>query len=134
MKILLADQLHPQSIEALAPQPGAVLDNQPGLSADDLPSEMAGAEILIVRSTKVSAATIQAADKLGLVIRAGSETKHGQRLRPFGVKLLAGLRSLTCACISLDAPAGRMSSRPNRTEEDFLSRPLGPLKRRANGR
>ena len=72
MKILLADKLHPKSIEAFAALPGAIVDNQPGLGADDLASKIAGVEILVVRSTKVTAQAIAAADKLGLIIRAGS--------------------------------------------------------------
>lgn len=72
MKVLLADKLHPQSVQALEAIPGVEVSNQPSLSADDLPQALAGVEILIVRSTKVSPAAIQAADRLGLIIRAGS--------------------------------------------------------------
>jgi D-3-phosphoglycerate dehydrogenase / 2-oxoglutarate reductase len=72
VKILLADKLHPQSIEAMRQIPGAQVDNSPSLGPDDLPAKIAGFDVLIVRSTKVTAATIAAADELGLVIRAGS--------------------------------------------------------------
>lgn len=72
MKILLADKLHPQSVQALQALPGVEVINQPSLGPDDLPSAISGVEILVVRSTKVSSATIQAADRLGLIIRAGS--------------------------------------------------------------
>lgn len=72
MKVLLADKLHPQSVQALQAIPGVEVSNQPSLGPDDLPQAVAGAEVLIVRSTKVNAATIAAADKLGLIIRAGS--------------------------------------------------------------
>ena len=72
MKILLADKLHPQSVQALQAISGAEVLNQPSLGPDDLPQAIAGVEILIVRSTKVNAATIAAADRLGLIIRAGS--------------------------------------------------------------
>lgn len=72
MKILLADKLHPQSVQALQAISGVEVINQPSLGPDDLPGAIQGVEILIVRSTKVNAATIAAADRLGLIIRAGS--------------------------------------------------------------
>jgi D-3-phosphoglycerate dehydrogenase len=72
MKILLADKLHPQSVQALQAISGVEVINQPSLGADDLPLAIPGVEILIVRSTKVTSAAIQAADRLGLIIRAGS--------------------------------------------------------------
>jgi D-3-phosphoglycerate dehydrogenase len=72
MKILLADKLHSQSVEALKSIPGAEVVNSPSLSADDLPAQLSGVEVLVVRSTKVTPAAIAAADKLGLIIRAGS--------------------------------------------------------------
>jgi len=72
VKILLADKLHPQSVRALQAINGVEVINQPSLGPDDLPGAIAGVEILIVRSTKVNAAAIAAADRLGLIIRAGS--------------------------------------------------------------
>ena len=72
VKILLADKLHPHSVQALQAISGVEVLNQPSLGPDDLPQAIAGVEILIVRSTKVNAATIAAADRLGLIIRAGS--------------------------------------------------------------
>lgn len=72
MKILLADKLHPQSVQALQAISGVEVVNQPSLSADEIPQAISGVEILIVRSTKVTPAAISAADKLGLIIRAGS--------------------------------------------------------------
>lgn len=72
VKILLADKLHAKSVEALASLPGAVVENSPSLGPDDLPGKIAGFDVLVVRSTKVTPATIAAADKLGLIIRAGS--------------------------------------------------------------
>jgi D-3-phosphoglycerate dehydrogenase len=72
LKILLADKLHPRSIEAMKSLAGVEVFNQPGLSADDLSVQLKGVDVLIVRSTKVNAAAVAAADKLGLIIRAGS--------------------------------------------------------------
>ncbi len=46
----------------------------PKLSAGDLPGRIPGFEALVVRSTKVTAATIEAADALELIVRAGAGT------------------------------------------------------------
>lgn len=72
MKVLLADKLHPHSVQALQSIPGVEVINQPGLGADDLPGALPGVEVLVVRSTKVTPQAVQAADRLGLIIRAGS--------------------------------------------------------------
>lgn len=71
MKVLIADKLHESVVQNLE----ALSDScvyQPGLKAEDLPSAAADADVLIVRSTKVSAATIVAAKRLSLIIRAGA--------------------------------------------------------------
>lgn len=72
MKILLADKINPVAIEAFKAIEGAEVINNPALTADELPEHIAGIDVLVVRSTKVTKATFEAADKLGLVIRAGS--------------------------------------------------------------
>lgn len=72
MKILLADKLHKKAVEAFGALPGAEVVNKPSLGPDDLAAELPGVEILVVRSTKVTAAALEKADKLGLIIRAGS--------------------------------------------------------------
>ncbi len=46
------------------------------LSADSLPDAMDGVDVLVVRSTKVTAATIAAANQLGLIVRAGAGTDN----------------------------------------------------------
>ncbi len=73
MKILVADKLDPAKVSCLE-ELGAQIDLQPGLSAEDLPAAIQDAEILIVRSTKVSARTMEAASSLTLIIRAGAGT------------------------------------------------------------
>jgi len=73
MKILFADKFQEAYLDDLKAQ-GHTLDLQPDLSADDLPGKVADAEVLIVRSTKVTRATIEAAERLKLVIRAGAGT------------------------------------------------------------
>ncbi len=71
MNILFADKFQEAYLEELKAQ-GHTCNLQPDLSADDLPGQVAGAEVLIVRSTKISRATIEAADALKLIVRAGA--------------------------------------------------------------
>ncbi|MBQ7528900.1 hypothetical protein IJT10_03235 [bacterium] len=72
MKILLADKLSPVAIEAFKAIEGAEVINNPTVTADELPDNIADVNILVVRSTKVTKATFEVAKQLGLVIRAGS--------------------------------------------------------------
>lgn len=71
MKILVADKLDPAKVAGLE-QLGAEIDLQPQLTAEDLPAAIKDAEILIVRSTKVTARTMEAASALALIVRAGA--------------------------------------------------------------
>jgi D-3-phosphoglycerate dehydrogenase / 2-oxoglutarate reductase len=45
---------------------------RPDLGADDLPAAVTDVDVLIVRSTRVTAATLGSGERLGLVIRAGA--------------------------------------------------------------
>ena len=71
MQVLIADSLAPAAIEELESM-GFVVRNEPSLTADDLSGAIAGVNVLIVRSTKVTAAVFEAADSLALVVRAGA--------------------------------------------------------------
>ncbi len=71
MKVLLADSLSPQATEALQ-NAGMDVAVRPDLSGDQLPAAIAQQHVLVVRSTKVTAATIDAADSLSLIVRAGA--------------------------------------------------------------
>ncbi len=73
MRLLLADRLPEQTVADLEAR-GHVCVMEPGLSADDLPGRIAGFDILVVRSTKVTSAVFESADCLALVIRAGAGT------------------------------------------------------------
>ncbi len=48
------------------------MEVQPDLTADTLPQAIGDAQVLVVRSTKVTAETIQAGSQLSLIIRAGA--------------------------------------------------------------
>lgn len=71
MKILIADKLSANAVSELE-----AFDNdvtmKPELTADDLPNVLGDVEVLVVRSTKVTAAAIEAARSLSLIIRAGA--------------------------------------------------------------
>ncbi|NIR61536.1 MAG: hydroxyacid dehydrogenase, partial [Gammaproteobacteria bacterium] len=73
MKILFADKFQEAYLDDLEAQ-GHEFDLQPDLGGDDLPGAVGGAEVLIVRSTRVTRETIEAADALKLIIRAGAGT------------------------------------------------------------
>jgi D-3-phosphoglycerate dehydrogenase len=71
MKILLADKLSPVTVTELEAL-GATVIQKPDLTASELPENIADVEVLVVRSTKVSAETIKNGTKLVLIIRAGA--------------------------------------------------------------
>ncbi len=73
MNILIADsfpEAHREQLVAL----GHDVTLEPGLTADTLASALPGKDILVVRSTRVEAAALDAGDRLRLVIRAGAGT------------------------------------------------------------
>ena len=71
MKILIADNLSPKAILALE-KIGANITSNPNLKAEELSEAIDNANVLIVRSTKVFAETIEAGKSLELIIRAGA--------------------------------------------------------------
>ncbi len=73
MRVLLADSLDPDAVRALEGS-GHTCVVQADASAQSLPELVAGFDVVVVRSTKVTAATIAAGDRLRLVVRAGAGT------------------------------------------------------------
>ena len=73
MRLLFADRLPDQTITDLEAR-GHVCVMEPTLKADELAARIAGFDGLVVRSTKVKRPVFEAADRLALVIRAGSGT------------------------------------------------------------
>ncbi len=73
MRILFADGLSGAAIERLRAG-GDVCVVEPSLTAAELPGHVEGIDVLVVRSTRVTARTIEAGRELGLVVRAGSGT------------------------------------------------------------
>jgi len=73
MRILVADSLRQGPIDELEAR-GHTCEVDAGIGAGDLPDRIAGVDVLVVRSTKVAAEVFEAADRLGLVVRAGAGT------------------------------------------------------------
>jgi D-3-phosphoglycerate dehydrogenase len=73
MHLLLADRFPDQAVAALEAR-GHTCVLEPGLTGDELPAAIAGFEGLVVRSTPVGRAVFEAADRLALLVRAGSGT------------------------------------------------------------
>ncbi len=73
MKLLIADKFEQVGQDALA-ELGCEVVFEPGLSADTLPAALDAndPDVLFVRSTKVTAAAIDAAGRLKLIVRAGA--------------------------------------------------------------
>jgi len=73
MRILFADSLDESRLARMR-DAGHECVVEPGLGADDLPDRIGAFDVLVVRSTKVTAKTIETADRLGLIVRAGAGT------------------------------------------------------------
>jgi D-3-phosphoglycerate dehydrogenase len=71
MRLLIADKLHPRAIEELKTLPIEVV-YEPELTKETLEKKLPGVGILVVRSTEVTAAAIEAARQLHLIVRAGA--------------------------------------------------------------
>ena len=71
MKVLIVDKLSPETVTELE-KLGLSVEVRSDLNADNLPTAVADVGVLVVRSTKVTAKTIEAAGQLSLIIRAGA--------------------------------------------------------------
>ena len=71
MKVLIADKLSNETVTALQ-KLNLTVEVRADLTAETLPGALADVGIVIVRSTKVTAAAIAAAPQLALIIRAGA--------------------------------------------------------------
>jgi D-3-phosphoglycerate dehydrogenase len=71
MKILIADKFPDSYIDELK-NSNLDIEYSPKLGESDLQEAAKGHEVLVVRSTKVNANTINSSDKLKLIIRAGA--------------------------------------------------------------
>ena len=104
MKILFADAFPPPRLERLRGD-GHECELAPALTGDELPRAIPGFEALVVRSTRVGAASLEAADSLRLVVRAGAGTNtiDTRRARELGIDVcnVPGANSLAVAELTL---------------------------------
>lgn len=86
MRILFADGLSDRAVERLRAG-GDECVMKPSLTAEHLPEHIAGFDALVVRSTRVTGATIEAGTNLGVVVRAGvgTNTIDCQRAAELGI-------------------------------------------------
>ncbi|CAI8402667.1 MAG: Hydroxypyruvate reductase [Acidimicrobiales bacterium AG-410-I20] len=73
MKILFADALPESHIDILR-QRGDECVVEPDIGTEDLPNALEGIDVLVVRSTKVTAEAIASSDQLSLIVRSGAGT------------------------------------------------------------
>lgn len=73
MRILIADTFPEHQLRGLRDR-GYDVRYEPHLDAETLPASVQGADVLIVRSTRVSAESIDGGPDIGLIIRAGAGT------------------------------------------------------------
>ena len=73
MRVLVADDFPERQLERLRKR-GHDVRYEPDLKAADLSGAVADTEILIVRSTEVSRATIESGKEIGMIVRAGAGT------------------------------------------------------------
>jgi D-3-phosphoglycerate dehydrogenase len=71
MRLLIADKLHPRAIEELRTLPLEVV-YEPETTRESLEKRLQGVGILVVRSTEVTAAAMDNAKQLNLIVRAGA--------------------------------------------------------------
>ncbi|MGA7839015.1 MAG: NAD(P)-dependent oxidoreductase [Ignavibacteriaceae bacterium] len=71
VKVLVADKFPEQYIKEMK-ELNLDVNYSPKLGENDLPGEIKDTDILVVRSTKVNAKTIESAKNLNLIIRAGA--------------------------------------------------------------
>ncbi len=100
MKILIADKLSDTALRDLNAL-GAEITFDPSLTAETLPGAIGETEILIVRSTKVTAETIDRGAELSLIIRAGA----GVNTIDLAEASLRGIHVANCPGKNADAVA-----------------------------
>lgn len=72
MRLLIADKLHPRAVEELRTLPVEV-EYEPDLTKETLEAKISDVGVLVVRSTEVTAAALEKAKHLHLIVRAGAQ-------------------------------------------------------------
>ncbi len=71
MHIIIADAFAADHVDRLR-DAGLTVVHEPSLDEESLPARLAGCDVLVVRSTRVTADAIAAGDRLALIVRAGA--------------------------------------------------------------
>ena len=104
MKVLFADAFPQPQIERLGGA-GHECEFSPALTGEDLPGAIPGFHALVVRSTRVGTAVLEAGDSLKLVVRAGAGTNtiDTVRARELGIDVcnVPGANALAVAELAL---------------------------------
>ena len=104
MRILLADAFPSPQLKQLRGK-GHQCELVPSLTGEDLPGALPGFEALVVRSTRVGAAALEATESLRLVVRAGAGTNTIDtiRARELGIDVcnVPGANALAVAELTL---------------------------------
>jgi D-3-phosphoglycerate dehydrogenase len=104
MRILIADKFPEQGLAHLR-EAGHAAEFWPDLTAEELPDAIGEAEILVVRSTRVTADTIEHAGELALIVRAGAGTntidKESAAARAIHVSNVPGRNAVAVAELTL---------------------------------
>lgn len=145
MKILFADKFPEAQLKQLQEQ-GHDCDLQPDLDGDTLPQAVNDAEVLVVRSTKITSETIDAGTSLRLIIRAGAGTntidKDAAAARRIPVCNVPGKNAVAVAELAMglliaidrripenviDLRAGRWNKKKYSVAEGLMGRHMGIL-------
>ena len=104
MRILFADAFPQPQLERLRGD-GHECEFAPTLTAEDLPGAVPGFDALVVRSTRVTATTLESAESLKLVVRAGAGTNtiDTVRARKLGIDVcnVPGANALAVAELTM---------------------------------
>lgn len=100
MRVLIADAFENEGVEGLRAV-GCQVDSRPGIGSDGLGEALGatGAEVLIVRSTKVNAGVISKARGLRLIVRAGAGVDN------IDIPAASAARVAVCNCPGMNAAA-----------------------------
>jgi len=145
LKILFADKFPEAQLKQLQEQ-GHDCDLQPDLDGDTLPQAVNDAEVLVVRSTKITSETIDAGTSLRLIIRAGAGTntidKDAAAARRIPVCNVPGKNAVAVAELAMglliaidrripenviDLRAGRWNKKKYSVAEGLMGRHMGIL-------
>jgi len=136
MRVLVADRLTEDALDEMRAL-GVEVEYEPKLPAAELPTRLAGINVLVVRGKQVNAAALAAGKALNLVIRAGAGTRNVDV--PFAsergiyvattpgknARAVAELAFTLIGCLDRRVPDAMNGLRAGRWEKDEYARAIG---------